>query len=54
MPCPASVSSQFVSGLLFALPLLAEDSVLTVTGQLQSARYVAMTEQALRAAGITL
>ena len=49
---PGNVSSQFVSGLLFALPLLAEDSVLTVTGQLQSARYVAMTEQALRAAGI--
>ena len=34
---PGNVSSQFVSGLLFALPLLAEDSVLTVTGQLQSA-----------------
>ena len=49
---PGNVSSQFVSGLLFALPLLAEDSVLTVTGQLQSAQYVAMTEQALRAAGI--
>ena len=49
---PGNVSSQFVSGLLFALPLLAEDSVLTVTGPLQSARYVAMTEQALRAAGI--
>ena len=49
---PGNVSSQFVSGLLFALPLLTEDSVLTVTGQLQSARYVAMTEQALRAAGI--
>ena len=29
---PGNVSSQFVSGLLFALPLLAEDSVLTVTG----------------------
>lgn len=49
---PGNVSSQFVSGLLFALPLLAEESTLTVTGQLQSARYVAMTEQALRAAGI--
>ena len=51
---PGSVSSQFVSGLLFALPLLSGSSTLTVTGELQSARYVAMTEQAIRAAGITV
>ena len=49
---PGSVSSQFISGLLFALPLLAGNSTLTVTDTLQSARYVAMTEQALAAAGI--
>ena len=49
---PGNVSSQFISGLLFALPLLNENSTLTVTGALQSARYVAMTEQALAAAGI--
>lgn len=49
---PGDVSSQFISGLLFALPLLGENSTLTVTGALQSARYVAMTEQALAAAGI--
>lgn len=48
---PGDVSSQFISGLLFALPLLGENSTLTVTGALQSARYVAMTEQALAAAG---
>ena len=46
---PGNVSSQFISGLLFALPLLSGNSTLTVTGALQSARYVAMTEQALRA-----
>lgn len=51
---PGSVSSQFVSGLLFALPLLSGESTLTVTGELQSARYVAMTGHALRAAGITV
>lgn len=51
---PGSVSSQFVSGLLFALPLLSGESTLTVTGELQSTRYVAMTEHALRAAGITV
>lgn len=49
---PGNVSSQFISGLLFALPLLSGNSTLTVTGALQSARYVSMTEQALAAAGI--
>ena len=49
---PGNVSSQFISGLLFALPILNENSTLTVTGALQSARYVAMTEQALAEAGI--
>lgn len=49
---PSNVSSQFISGLLFALPLLSGNSTLTGTGALQSARYVAMTEQALAAAGI--
>lgn len=49
---PGNVSSQFISGLLFALPFLDESSTLTATGALQSARYVAMTEQALAAAGI--
>ncbi|MBQ3271739.1 MAG: 3-phosphoshikimate 1-carboxyvinyltransferase, partial [Solobacterium sp.] len=45
-------SSQFVSGLLMALPLLAEDSVLQVNGTLQSASYVDLTEQYLAMAGI--
>ena len=49
---PGNVSSQFISGLLFALPLLSGNSTLTVTGALQSARYVSVTEQALAAAGI--
>ena len=48
----ASVSSQFITGLLYALPLLHGDSTLTVTGEPASAPYVAMTEQALRCAGI--
>ena len=51
---PGDVSSQFISGLLFALPLLGENSTLTVTGTLQSERYVAMTEQALAEAGIIM
>ncbi|MBQ6355886.1 MAG: 3-phosphoshikimate 1-carboxyvinyltransferase, partial [Solobacterium sp.] len=45
-------SSQFVSGLLMALPLLEDDSVLQVNGTLQSASYVDLTEQYLAMAGI--
>lgn len=37
------VSSQFVSGLLFALPLLEGDSFLHVKGKLQSRPYVELT-----------
>ena len=47
-----NVSSQFISGLLFALPLLNTDSTLTVTGKLESSAYIAMTENALRQSGI--
>ena len=49
---PGNVSSQFVSGLLFALPLLAGESRLTVTERLESEAYVTMTEEALRTAKI--
>ena len=42
------VSSQFVSGLLFALPLLTKDSTLTVTGKIESAPYIDMTLDAIR------
>lgn len=49
---PGNVSSQYISGLLFALPLLAGDSTLTITGSIESAAYIAMTEDALRSAGI--
>ena len=47
-----AVSSQFITGLLFALPLTAGDSVLRVTGGSVSAPYVALTERVLRGAGI--
>lgn len=47
------VSSQFVTGLLYALPLLRGDSTLTVAGELVSAPYVTVTGGALRQAGIT-
>lgn len=49
-----NVSSQYVSGLLLALPRLAGASSLRVTGALSSAPYVTMTEAALRAAGVRM
>lgn len=51
---PGNISSQFVSGLLFALPLLEENSVLQITSRLESADYVILTIDALRRAGITV
>ena len=51
---PGNVSSQYISALLFALPILPEDSTLTVTGRLESAPYVDMTEDALCLSGIRL
>ena len=50
---PGDVSSQFFTGLLFALPLLGEDSTLRVTGELESAGYIDMTLDALRKFGLT-
>lgn len=40
---PGDVSSQFITGLLLALPMLEGDSVITLTTPLQSAGYVALT-----------
>ena len=47
-----NVSSQFITGLLFALPLLEKDSVLEITGKIESGLYIKMTEDALRKSGI--
>ena len=49
---PGNVSSQYVTGLLAALPRMSADTVLRVTGNVESAAYIAMTEQVLRMAGI--
>lgn len=49
-----NISSQYLTGLLFALPLADEDSEIEVTGNMTSASYIAMTLDALRIAGIDL
>ncbi len=47
-----NVSSQFITGLLFALPLLGQDSVLHILPPFESAGYVHMTLDALRTFGV--
>lgn len=48
---PGNISSQFITGLLFALSLLPEESSLEVTGGMESASYIDMTLSALSAFG---
>lgn len=43
----ADVSSQFISGLLLAMPLLGEASTLTLTGTVESKEYIHVTETAM-------
>ena len=50
---PGNVSSQFVTGLLYTLPLLDGDSEIVLTSPLESAGYVIMTERILEKFGIT-
>jgi 3-phosphoshikimate 1-carboxyvinyltransferase len=49
---PGDVSSQFVTGLLYALPLLDGDSDIVLTSPLESKGYVDMTLLALSAFGV--
>ena len=49
---PGDVSSQFITGLLFALPLLDGDSEIVLTTPLESRGYVDLTLDVLRTFGI--
>ena len=49
-----SISSQFVTGLLFALPLLENDSRIEIMGELQSRPYVDITIDVLERYGISV
>ena len=51
---PGDISSQFITGLLLALPILHGDSELRVTGTLESRPYVDITLQVLKKAGIKI
>ena len=47
----ADVSSQFIGGLLFALSAVAGESELTLTGKIESKKYIDMTIDVLRLFG---
>ena len=50
---PGNVSSQFFTGLLFALPLLGGTSQVIPTTELESLDYISMTMQAQELAGLS-
>ena len=45
------VSSQFISGLLFAAALIPGETRITITGKLESKPYIGLTQQALKIFG---
>lgn len=51
---PGDVSSQFITGLMYALPLLEDDSEIILTSPLESSGYVDMTIEALRIFGVKI
>lgn len=48
------ISSQFITGLLFSLPLLKEDSEINLTTRLESGPYIDMTLDVLKKFGINI
>lgn len=51
---PGNISSQFITGLLFALPLLKGDSIIEITSPLESKGYIDLTLQMLNQYGIKI
>ena len=49
-----NISSQFITGFLFALSLLEEDSVIKITSPLESKPYIDLTIDAMKAFGVTV
>ncbi len=50
---PGNVSSQFISGLLFALPTADEDSTIRILPPIESRSYIELTMDALRSFGVS-
>lgn len=48
-----NVSSQFITGLLFALPLLENDSTITIRPPFESRSYILLTLEVMKTFGVT-
>lgn len=53
-PVPGHVSSQYITGLMLALPLVEGDSTIYLTSPLQSAPYVQLTQVVLAQFGVVV
>ncbi len=53
-PIPGNLSSQFISGMLLALPALPGDSTVTVSEPFESRAYTALTTDVLKTFGVTV
>ena len=51
---PGNISSQFITGLLFTLPLCDGDSILQILPPIESRSYLDLTTEALRTFGIEI
>ena len=51
---PGNISSQFITGLMFALPVLDKDSVIKMTTAVESGSYIDLTVRALSKFGINI
>jgi len=51
---PGNVSSQFITGLMFALPLLESDSVINIIPPFESKSYIDLTLQSMQDFGINI
>lgn len=49
-----NISSQFITGLFFALPLLKQDSLITIEPPIESKSYISMTLHILKQYGILI
>lgn len=49
---PGDVSSQFVSGLLMALPMLEKSSKITLISRLESSGYIQITVEVMKKFGV--
>lgn len=50
---PGNISSQYISGLMYALPLLDGESTISVVGRIESMPYIEMTIDVLKQHGVS-